>query len=89
MITDSENGSVWAVGTEQHLVQRLAKRFPDKTIMPLSEFGFQCVTMSMITPEKLLATLKEIKHGETKHEVCVSPEIKHYAKTALMRMLDL
>ncbi|MCD6337181.1 MAG: quinolinate synthase NadA [Candidatus Marinimicrobia bacterium] len=89
MITDSENGSVWAVGTEQHLVQRLAKRFPDKTIMPLSESGFQCVTMSMITPEKLLATLKEIKHGGTKHEVCVSPEIKHYAKTALMRMLDL
>lgn len=89
MITESEKGSVWAVGTEQHLVQRLSERFPDKTIVPLSESGFQCVTMSMITPEKLLNTLKEIKHGITEHEVRVDPEIKHYAKTALIRMLGL
>jgi len=89
MITESEKGSVWAVGTEQHLVQRLTDRFPDKTIVPLSESGFQCVTMSMITPEKLLNTLKEIKEGITEHEVRVAPEIKHYAKTALIRMLAL
>ncbi len=88
-ITESEKGSAWAVGTEQHLVQRLKERFPDKTILPLSESGFQCVTMSMITPEKLLTTLKEIKQGSTEHEVSVAPEIKHYAKTALMRMLAL
>ena len=89
MITEAEKGSVWAIGTEQHLVLRLKERFPDKTIMPLSEFGFQCVTMSLITPEKLLNTLKEIKAGSTEHEVRVDPEIKSYAKTALMRMLAL
>jgi quinolinate synthase len=89
MITEAEEGSVWAVGTEQHLVQRLKERFPNKTIVPLSENGFQCVTMSMITPEKLLATLREIKNGNLDHRVVVETEIKHYAKTALMRMLDL
>jgi len=43
----------------------------------------------LITPEKLLNTLKEIKAGSTEHEVRVDPEIKSYAKTALMRMLAL
>ncbi|MCF7832842.1 MAG: quinolinate synthase NadA [Candidatus Marinimicrobia bacterium] len=89
IITEAKKGSVWAVGTEQHLVQRLKKRFPDKTILPLSESGFQCVTMSLITPEKLLNTLKEIKTGSTEHEIRVDPEIKHYAKIALIRMLAL
>ncbi|MEA2076630.1 MAG: quinolinate synthase NadA [Candidatus Marinimicrobia bacterium] len=89
MITEAEKGSIWAIGTEQHLVQRLMERFPDKTILPLSESGFQCVTMSMITPEKLLGTLEEIKNEKTDHRVLVNSEIKHYAKIALMRMLGL
>lgn len=89
MVSEAESGSVWAVGTEQHLVARLQERFPDKTIMPLSENGFQCVTMSMITPEKLLSTLKEIRSGSTGHVISVEKNIKDYAKIALMRMLAL
>ena len=89
MISEGEKGSVWAVGTEQHLVHRLQERFPDRTIVPLSENGFQCVTMSMITPEKLLQTLREIKEGRTDHLVKVEPSINHYAKIALMRKLSL
>lgn len=89
MISEAPAGSIWAVGTEQHLVQRLVDKFPDKTIIPLSENGFQCVTMSMITPEKLLGTLKEIKHQKENHRVIVGTEIKNYAKTALIRMLGL
>jgi quinolinate synthase len=89
MISDAPDGSVWAVGTEQHLVNRLRQDNPGKTILPLSESGFQCVTMSMITPEKLLETLQEIKRGETAHRVQVDKKIKDYAKIALMRMLGL
>ena len=89
MVSNADSGSVWAIGTEQNLVQRLQDRFPDKTILPLSENGFQCVTMSLITPEKLLETLKEIKAGDMTHRVRVESNIKDYAKTALMRMLGL
>ncbi len=89
MITDAAEGTVWAVGTEQHLVNRLHEQFPNKTIVPLSENGFQCVTMSMITPEKLLGTLREIKNADLGHRVVVETEIKNYAKIALMRMLEL
>ena len=89
MISEAKSGSVWAVGTEQHLVHRMQERFPDKTVLPLSENGFQCVTMSLITPENLLETLKEIKDASSKHRVEVDNKIKTYAKVALMRMLDL
>jgi quinolinate synthase len=89
MINEAPDGSVWAVGTEQHLVNRLRQDNPGKTILPLSESGFQCVTMSMITPEKLLETLQEIIRGETAHRVQVDKKIKDYAKIALMRMLGL
>lgn len=89
LISDSPDGSEWAVGTEQHLVQRLVERFPNKKIFPISETGYQCVTMSMITPEKLLQTLKEIKNEESDHIVRVDEEIKNYAKIALIRMLSL
>ncbi len=89
LVKNAKSGSVWAIGTEQHLVHRLQEQFPDKVIMPLSENGFQCVTMSMITPNNLLGTLKEIKDGDMKHRVKVDTEIKDYAKIALMRMLGL
>ena len=88
-VSESEKGSIWAIGTEQHLVHRLQQRFPDKTIMPLAENGFQCTTMSLITPESLLALLQEIQSGSKAHIIRVEDEIKFYAKTALMRMLEL
>jgi len=89
LVKNGKSGSIWGIGTEQHLVNRLQEQFPDKVIMPLSEKGFQCVTMSMITPENLFETLQEIKDGKTRHRVKVESEIKDYAKIALMRMLGL
>ncbi|MFA6618365.1 MAG: quinolinate synthase NadA [Candidatus Neomarinimicrobiota bacterium] len=88
-ISEAQSGTQWAVGTEQHLVQRIINDFPDKTIIPLSGKGFQCVTMSMITPEKLLETLKEIKHEKDDHLIEVDSKIKDFSKTALIRMLSL
>lgn len=89
MISESESGTQWAVGTEQHLVQRIKNDFPDKTIIPLSGNGFQCVTMSSITPEKLLETLREIQKGNQDHLINVDDKIKHFSKIALLRMLSL
>jgi quinolinate synthase len=88
-VSESPDGTVWGIGTEEHLVRRLKARFPNKTIMSLSERGFQCSTMSMITPEKLYATLEEIREKRDTHRIRVENEIKYYAKTALIRMLSL
>ncbi|MDZ7821682.1 MAG: quinolinate synthase NadA [Candidatus Marinimicrobia bacterium] len=89
LISASPKGSTWGVGTEEHLVRRLQRQFPDKTVMSLSEPGFQCATMSMITPGSLLQVLEEIRAGRDDHRVRVQNEIKSYAKTALIRMLAL
>lgn len=89
LVSKAPEGSIWGIGTEQHLVKRLQEQFPGKTIISLSEPGFQCATMSMITPESLLRTLEEIRAGKNGHEIRVENEIKSYAKNALMRMLAL
>ena len=39
-VTESPAGSVWAVGTEIHLVNRLARQLePDRTVLSLDQFG--------------------------------------------------
>lgn len=88
-VTESPEGSVWGIGTEEHLVRRLKMRFPEKMIVSLSRKGLQCSTMSMITPEKLYHVLMEIRDGSSAHRISVENEIKYYAKSALMRMLSL
>ncbi|MDD3965523.1 MAG: quinolinate synthase NadA [Candidatus Marinimicrobia bacterium] len=88
-VSSAPAGSIWGVGTEEHLVRRLKKRFPDKTVLSLSGKGVQCTTMYRITPEKLQKTLQGIRDGGSTQRIRVNPEIKHYAKSALMRMLSL
>ncbi|MEO2034040.1 MAG: quinolinate synthase NadA, partial [Planctomycetaceae bacterium] len=45
-ISDSVEGSVWAVGTEVHLVSRLAETLaPDRTVLTLDPIGCLCSTM--------------------------------------------
>lgn len=88
-VSESPAGSIWGIGTEEHLVRRLKKRFPDKTVLSLSRGGFQCSTMNLITPEKLLKTLQDIQNGGSERRIRVEPEIKYYAKSALIRMLSL
>ena len=88
-VSAAPEGSAWGIGTEQHLVHRLQEEFPGKTVLPLSEPGFQCATMSMITPESLLQVLKDIRDGREDRVIRVENNIKSYAKTALMRMLEL
>src|SRR5213594_2962049 len=54
-------GSVWAVGTEIHLVNRLAQEVaPDKTVLSLDQFGCLCSTMFRVSPNHLLWILEEL-----------------------------
>jgi len=88
-VKDSPAGSVWGIGTEEHLVHRLATQHPDKIILSLSASGYQCETMSMITPENLLTVLQEIRDGAENHRLTVDQSVKPDAMAALRRMLEI
>ncbi|MGQ9684152.1 MAG: quinolinate synthase NadA [Anaerolineae bacterium] len=78
-------GSSLAIGTEIHLVARLARLHPDRTIVPLARS--LCGTMYRINERNLLATLESILAGRPQHIVRVEPETTRWANEALRRML--
>lgn len=88
-VSNSAPGTVWGVGTEEHLVNRLRERFQDKTILSLSDGGYQCATMSLIRPEDLLCVLQEIKADKYRHILKVPQDIKQNTALALSRMLEI
>jgi quinolinate synthase len=86
----SPKGSVWAVGTEIHLVNRLANEVaPDRTVLSLDQFGCLCSTMFRVSPNHLLWTLDGLLSGEVRNRIVVPDNQKHWTKVALDRMLSL
>ncbi len=83
-------GSMFAVGTEIHLVNRLAKRFAPagKKIITLDDTGCLCTTMYRISPQHLAWALENLVEGRVVNRVQVKPDVKHWAKVALDRMID-
>jgi quinolinate synthase len=53
-LREAPAGSSWAVGTEYHLVHRLANTLRDKKIVVLSKDFCMCATMYRISPQNLL-----------------------------------
>jgi quinolinate synthase len=89
-IEESPRGSKWAVGTEVHLVHRLAKRFEgEKTIRLLAGIQCLCTTMYRIDPKHLAWSLDELAAGRVPNRIRVDPETKADARIALDRMLSL
>ncbi len=83
-------GSKWAVGTEVHLVHRLAERFEGvQTIRLLAGIQCLCTTMYRIDRKHLLWTLDELAAGRVVNQIRVDPETKALARIALDRMLTL
>jgi quinolinate synthase len=83
-------GSVWAVGTEIHLVNRLANEVhPGRTVMSLDQFGCLCSTMFRVSPNHLLWILESLLEGEVHNRITVPPDRKHWTKVALDRMLSI
>ncbi len=83
-------GSKWAVGTEVHLVHRLAEEVaPAKTVVSLDQFGCLCSTMFRVSPNHLLWVLDSLVDGEVVNEIVVPEEQKKWAKIALDRMLAI
>jgi quinolinate synthase len=86
----SPAGSVWAVGTEIHLVNRLAREVaPDRTVVSLDQFGCLCSTMFRVSPNHLLWVLEGLVDGTVHNRIVVPDEQKHWTKVALDRMLSI
>jgi quinolinate synthase len=88
-IQASEAGSVWAIGTEIHLVNRLAREFPDRKIMSLDPHVCVCTTMFRISPQHLAWTLENLAEDRPVNRIRVDDEIRRWARAALGRMLEL
>ena len=89
-VSESPVGSVWAVGTEIHLVNRLAReQAPDRTVLSLDQFGCLCSTMFRVSPNHLLWILEELVEGRVHNRVTVPEGDKHWNRVALDRMLSI
>ena len=89
-VKSSPIGSVWAVGTEIHLVSRLGREVsPDRTVLSLDQFGCLCSTMFRVSPNHLLWILEGLVAGDVHNRIVVPSDQKHWTKVALDRMLSI
>jgi quinolinate synthase len=82
-------GASWAIGTEINLVHRLALEHPEQTIRSLQKNVCPCATMNRIDPAHLLWVLENLIAGHVVNAVRVPETVKHHARVALDRMLEL
>jgi quinolinate synthase len=91
IVEDAPAGAMFAIGTEIHLVNRLARRFaPEgKRIITLDDTGCLCTTMFRISPQHLAWALENLIEGRVVNRIQVRPGVKHWARVALDRMLEI
>ena len=89
-VTESPVGSIWGVGTEIHLVNRLAQEVaPERTVMTLDGLGCLCSTMYRVSPNHLCWVLEGLVNGEVRNQVSVPDDHKRWTRVALDRMLSI
>jgi quinolinate synthase len=87
-VRESPPGSVWAVATEVHLVNRLTHEVsPDRTVVTLDPFGCLCSTMFRVSPNHLLWMRESLVEGKVENQIVVPEPEKSQARLALDRML--
>ncbi len=84
-------GTMFAVGTEIHLVNRMARRFESegKRIITLDDTGCLCTTMYRISPQHLAWVLENLVEGRVVNRIQVRKSVKQWARVALDRMLEV
>ena len=88
-VADAPAGSTWAVGTELHLVNRLAQEHPDKTVLFLSPMVCMCATMYRIDVPHLTWAVENLARGTPVNVIKVPVDTAHWARVALKRMLEI
>jgi quinolinate synthase len=91
VVEQAPSGTMFAVGTEIHLVNRLAKQFAaeGKRIISLEEHGCLCTTMYRISPQHLAWALENLVEGRVVNRIKVRSSVKQWARVALNRMLEI
>lgn len=91
LVEDAPEGSMFAVGTEIHLVNRMAKRFAaeGKKVITLDDTGCLCTTMYRISPQHLAWALENLVEGRVVNQIKVREDVKNWAHVALDRMLEI
>ena len=91
MVREAPPGARFAVGTEIHLVSRMAKEFaPEgKNISTLDDSGCLCTTMFRISPQHLCWALENLVEGNVVNRIQVREDVKRWARVALDRMLEI
>ena len=89
-IEASPSGTIWAVGTEKHLVERLAQNNPDKEILSLNPYTCLCGTMNRITARHLAWVLDDLVQGRPlRNQITVDEKTSLSSRVALDRMFNL
>lgn len=91
LVNAAPEGSMFAIGTEIHLVNRLARHAATqgKKVITLDDTGCLCTTMFRITPQHLCWVLENLIEGRVVNQISVRADTKHWAKVALDRMLEV
>lgn len=82
-------GATISVGTEIHLVQRLANEHPAVTVVSLDPLICPCSTMFRIDAAHLAWVLEALVDGRVVNQITVDPTTAEDARIALQRMLDI
>jgi quinolinate synthase len=82
-------GAALGIGTEIHMVQRMAHEHPDKTIVSLDPLVCPCSTMFRIDAPHLAWCLDNLLEGQVVNQIAVDPRTSEWARVALQRMLDI
>jgi quinolinate synthase len=88
-VTEAPPGSVWAIGTEISLVNRIAAENADKTVFCLDSVVCPCSTMYRIHPAYLSWVLDGLTEGVVVNQIKVDDETAAQARVALDRMLSV
>jgi quinolinate synthase len=86
-IAAAEEPTVFAIGTEINMVNRLAAQYPQHTIFCLDPVICPCSTMYRIHPGYLAWVLEELVAGRVVKRITVDDAVQENARTALERML--
>jgi quinolinate synthase len=91
LVREAPAGAQFAVGTEIHLVNRMAKEFAPqgKKVLSLDDSGCLCTTMFRISPQHLCWALENLVEGNVVNRIQVHDEVKRWARVALDRMLEI
>jgi quinolinate synthase len=91
IVREAPTGSMFAVGTEIHLVNRMGKEFAaaGKRVITLDDSGCLCTTMFRISPQHLCWALENLAEGNVVNQIKVEDDVKYWARVALDRMLEI